>query len=68
MNYSGSMVCMPELPEAVFLEGVRKCVALNLEFVPPYGPHGSNGSMYLRPLYFGSGGNLALGPPDEFTL
>jgi len=68
MNHSGSKVCMPKLPEAVFLDGCRKCTQINLEFVPPYGPNGSAGSMYLRPLYFGSGGNLALGPPDEFTF
>lgn len=68
MNYSGAMVQMPELPEAVFLEACRRCVAANLEFVPPYGPHGSGGSLYLRPLYFGSGGELQLMPPNEFTL
>jgi len=68
MNHSAQMVCMPELPEALFLETTRLCAAANLEFVPPYGPHGTAGSLYMRPLYFGSGGNLALGPPDEFTL
>lgn len=68
MRHSAAMVCMPEIPEEIFLEGVRMCVAANLEFVPPYGSHGSSGSMYLRPLYFGSGGNLQLSPPDEFTL
>lgn len=68
MNYSASLISMPELPEEVFLEGCRLCVAANLEFVPPYGPNGSGGSLYIRPLYFGSGGELALTPPDEFTL
>jgi branched-chain amino acid aminotransferase len=68
MNHSGAMVSMPDLPESVFLEGVKLCVAANLEYVPPYGKNGSGGSLYIRPLYFGSGGELALAPPDEFTL
>lgn len=68
MNHSASIISMPELPEKVFLEACRRCVAANLEFVPPYGPNGSGGSLYLRPLYFGSGGELALLPPDEFTF
>ena len=68
INYSASMVAMPAISEEMFLEACRTVVAANLEFVPPYGHHGSNGAMYLRPLYFGSGERLQLEPPDEFTL
>lgn len=68
INHSAATVCMPPIPEEMFLEACRLCVAANLEFVPPYGHHGSKGAMYLRPLYFGSGELLQLDPPSEFTL
>jgi len=40
-------------------------VARNAEFVPPYG---LGASMYIRPLLLGSGPELGLSPPKEFTL
>lgn len=52
MNYSAAAISMPEIPEEMFLEACHKAVAKNLHLVPPHAPHGSAGSMYLRPLYF----------------
>ena len=40
-------------------------VARNAEFVPPYG---LGASMYLRPLLLGTGPELGLSPPQEFTF
>jgi branched-subunit amino acid aminotransferase/4-amino-4-deoxychorismate lyase len=40
-------------------------VARNAEFVPPYG---LGASMYLRPLLLGTGPELGLAPPKEFTF
>jgi len=40
-------------------------VAKNAEFVPPYG---LGASMYIRPLLLGSGPELGLSPPQEFTF
>lgn len=40
-------------------------VAKNAEFVPPYG---LGASMYLRPLLLGTGPELGLSPPKEFTF
>ena len=37
----------------------------NAEFVPPYG---LGASMYIRPLLLGSGPELGLTPPKEFTF
>lgn len=56
---------MPIVPEALFLQAVHMAVALNAEFVPPYE---LPGSMYIRPLQFGSGCQIALDLPDEFTF
>lgn len=50
------------------MEGVEMAVSRNLEFVPPYAANGSSGSMYIRPLLFGSGPQLALLPAPEVTF
>lgn len=34
----------------------------------PYKPVAAGGALYIRPLYFGSGPNLLLSPPKEFTF
>lgn len=65
MNRSADMASMPEIPEHIFLEGIKKTVEANLEFVPPYG---SGGSLYIRPLLFGSGPMIGLSPAPEFTF
>lgn len=59
---------MPEIPEQLFLDVVHKAVGKNLEFVPPYHTNASNGSLYIRPLLFGSGESLILGSPETFTF
>lgn len=51
-----------------FLEGVKRAVSGNLEFVPPHAPGATSGALYIRPLLFGSGPELILGNPDEFTF
>lgn len=57
---------MPEVPTAMFVEGVRQAVGRNAEFVPPYG---YAASMYVRPLLFASGAMLGLAPlAEEFTF
>jgi branched-chain amino acid aminotransferase len=59
---------MPVVPAALFLEAVTRCVYENLEFVPPYVEQGGGGSLYVRPVLFGSGGRIGLGPADEYTF
>lgn len=65
LAHSADMVSIPQVPEEIFLEACRKCVAANLEFVPP---SGTGQSMYLRPLLFSEGAQLGLSPPAEFIF
>ncbi|KAI9288616.1 branched-chain amino acid aminotransferase [Umbelopsis sp. AD052] len=65
MNLTAAFGSMPGIPEEIFLEAIKKTVQANLEFVPPYG---SGGSLYLRPLLFGSGPMIGLSPAPEFTF
>lgn len=68
INLSARVASMPEIPEDLFLDCLRKVVAGNLDWVPPYSPQSSKGSLYIRPLLIGTGPKLMLGSPDEFTF
>lgn len=68
INVSARVASMPEIPEELFLDCLKKAVAGNLEWVPPYAPQAVTGSLYLRPLLVGTGANLILTSPDEFTF
>ncbi|KAI8917624.1 aminotransferase [Powellomyces hirtus] len=65
MQKSCRAICMAEPPIDLFLEAVRRAVAANVDYVPPYG---SNGALYIRPFVFGSGANVGLSPATEYTF
>ncbi|KAI0873987.1 putative branched-chain amino acid aminotransferase [Hypoxylon argillaceum] len=65
MAKSAVAVSMPPVPEKLFLDCVHMAVALNAEYVPPAD---FSGSLYIRPMQFGSGCQIGLEPPDEFQF
>lgn len=62
---SSSRIMMPAISTETFVGACEKVVRDNVAYVPPYG---SNGSLYLRPLLFGSGPRIGLQPADEYTF
>ncbi len=62
---SAAGLMMPEFPEERFVEAVRRVVADNIEFVPPYG---TGGAMYIRPVMFGSTPQIGVGASKEYEL
>lgn len=65
MAQSANRICMPEVPEQLFVEAVKRAVAENLAFLPPYG---TGGALYIRPLLFGTGARIGLQPSDQYTF
>lgn len=65
MQRSADMALMPHVPVDIFVEAVRRAVQANLEFVPP---RETGGALYIRPLLFGSGPRVQMGPSLEFTF
>lgn len=65
MVKSADRLMIPRVPESLFLDAVHNAVAENIDFVPPYG---TGGSLYIRPLLFGSGARIGLQPADEHTF
>ncbi|PWN39825.1 branched-chain amino acid aminotransferase II [Ceraceosorus guamensis] len=68
INLSAQTASMPTIPLPLFLDALRKAVAGNLDYVPPYGPNASGGALYIRPLLLATGPSLILDPPKEFTF
>ncbi|KAI9776754.1 MAG: hypothetical protein M1839_009398 [Geoglossum umbratile] len=65
MQHSCECVSIPPLPQDHFTRCVSLAVALNAEFVPPFE---AAAALYVRPLAFGSGAQLNIIPPSEFTF
>ncbi len=56
---------MPEFPEDKFVEAVKKVVADNIDYVPPYG---TGGALYIRPVMFGTTPQIGVSPSKEYML
>ncbi|MDR2466563.1 MAG: branched-chain amino acid aminotransferase [Prevotellaceae bacterium] len=65
MNFSARGILVPEVPEAIFEEALRRVIELNADYVPPYG---TGASLYIRPLLIGTGARLGVAPADEFLF
>jgi branched-chain amino acid aminotransferase len=61
-NRSGERMCMPEVPEELFLEGVRKLVSLERSWIP--GAEGT--SLYIRPTMMAVEPVLGVKPSDHY--
>lgn len=48
MNKSAIRMCMPEIPEGIFMEALKEMVSLDNEWIPT----GDLASLYLRPVLF----------------
>lgn len=56
---------MQPLPEEIFCEMVKKVVALNARFVPPYG---TGASLYIRPLEIGISPQVGVKPSQDYMV
>ena len=54
---------MPELSKEQFIDSIKKVVAANEDFVPPYG---TGASLYIRPYMFGINPVIGVKPASEF--
>lgn len=65
LNRSAHRLRMPEVPEEMFLNAVKKVVQANKEYVPPYG---TGATLYIRPLLIGVGNIIGVKPADEYIF
>jgi len=65
LNNSARQLVMPEFPEERFIEAVQTVVRDNIDYVPPYG---TGGSLYIRPVMFGSSAQIGVSASEEYEL
>lgn len=63
-NESARRMAMPDLPEALFLEGLRQLLAVDRDWVP----EGEGASLYLRPFMFASEAFLGVRPARQYKF
>ena len=63
-NNSCLRLCMPKIPNKMFVDAVKETVSDNLEYLPKK----EQGSLYVRPLAFGSGPVLGVKPSNIYTF
>ncbi len=62
---SAARLLMPPVPEEMFLEAVRRAVLDNEAYVPPYG---TDGSLYIRPVMFGTSAQIGVSPSETYEF
>ena len=65
LNSSARQLVMAEFPEDRFVEAVREVVRDNIDYVPPYG---TGGSLYIRPVMFGTQPQIGVNASNEYEL
>ncbi len=64
LNISAERMCMPLLPENIFMDGLRELISLDRDWVPA--KEGS--SLYIRPFMFSADEYIGIRPSQRFTF
>jgi branched-chain amino acid aminotransferase len=63
-NVSARRMAMSEVPEELFMEGMRKLIEIDKEWVPD----SEGSSLYIRPFMFGTDAFIGVKPADTFRF
>jgi branched-chain amino acid aminotransferase len=63
-NQSARRMQMPEVPEHIFMEGMRQLITLDKNWIPQKEDH----SLYIRPFMFGTDETLGVKPSDSYKF
>ncbi|WP_036152786.1 branched-chain amino acid aminotransferase [Maribacter forsetii] len=63
-NISAKRMCIPEIPEDFFMEGLTTLLNLDKDFIPTK----DGSSLYIRPFMFASGNGFHASPANEYTF
>jgi len=64
MNISAKRMCMPAIPEEIFVEGLRHLLAIEKSWIPLT----EGGSLYIRPFMFSADEYIGIRPSEDFTF
>lgn len=63
-NQSASRMCMPKMPDKLFLEGLRQLILADSDWIPEKKGY----SLYLRPMMFATEERIIVKPSDEYKF
>ena len=61
---SAERLCIPPVPQEMFMEAILEVVRDNADYIPPLG----KGSLYIRPVIWGTGAVLGVKPVQSYTF
>ena len=64
LNESARRMCMPEIPAELFLDGLRKLVALDVAWIPPQ----EGSALYIRPLMYATDESSGVRQSDTYKF
>lgn len=64
LNISAKRMAIPELPEEIFMDGLKTLLRLDHEWIPKI----KDSSLYIRPFIFASGRGFHASPADEYKF
>jgi len=64
INMSAKRMCMPEIPETLFMDAIHQLVELDADWVPV----AEDSSLYIRPFIFASEELLGVRPAEEYKF
>ncbi|PCJ23616.1 MAG: branched chain amino acid aminotransferase [Flavobacteriales bacterium] len=64
INKSAARLCMPQIPEELFMEAVKQLVEIDSDWIPAI----EGSSLYIRPYLFASEELLGVRPADEYKF
>jgi branched-chain amino acid aminotransferase len=64
LNLSANRMCMPEIDELLFMEGLMTLVKLDQNWIPKT----EGNSLYIRPIYFSNDEVIGIKPADNYRL
>ena len=64
MAVSTKRLCIPEMNKTFFINAVKETVLDNIDYVPPY----NKGTLYVRPIVWGTSPAIGVKPVEEYTF
>ncbi|MFL5729996.1 MAG: branched-chain amino acid aminotransferase [Cytophagaceae bacterium] len=64
LNVSAKRLCMPEVPEEIFMEGLTALLKIDREWIPPY----EGCSLYIRPLLYATDEFIGVHPSNTYRF
>ncbi|MDQ2772688.1 MAG: branched-chain amino acid aminotransferase [Bacteroidota bacterium] len=64
LNKSAERMCMPTIPEELFMQGLRELIKLDAGWVPTF----AGSSLYIRPFMFATDGFIGVRPSETYRF